>query len=74
MPIWGWFFIAAIVVVAVAGLIVATSALRRKRTERLKEQFGPEYERAAVDAGEPKAAKKELVARERKRDKRTFVH
>ena len=23
MPIWGWFFIAAIVVVAVAGLIVA---------------------------------------------------
>ena len=37
MPIWGWFLIAAIVVVAVAGLIVATSASRRKRTGRLKE-------------------------------------
>src|SRR6478736_5443994 len=48
MPIWGWFFIAAIVVVAVAGLIVATSAGRRKRTDRLKEQFGPEYERTVA--------------------------
>jgi len=26
MPIWGWFFFGAIVVVAVAGLIVAISA------------------------------------------------
>ena len=69
MPIWGWFFIAAIVVVAVAGLIVATSAGRRKRTDRLKEQFGPEYERTVAEAGEQNAAEKELVARERKRDK-----
>src|SRR6476661_6836074 len=69
MPIWGWFFIAAIVVVAVAGLIVATSAARRKRTERLKEQFGPEYERTVAEACEQNAAEKELVARERKRDK-----
>ena len=66
---WGWFFIAAIVVVAVAGLIVATSAGRRKRTDRLKEQYGPEYERTVAEAGEQKAAEKELVARERKRDK-----
>ena len=69
MPIWGWFFIAAIVVVAVAGLIVATSASRRKRTERLKENFGPEYERTVAETGEQNAAEKELVARERKRDK-----
>jgi hypothetical protein len=69
MPIWGWFFIAAIAVVAVAGLIVATSASRRKRTERLKEQFGPEYERTVVETGEQKAAERELVARERNRDK-----
>lgn len=69
MPVWGWFFIAAIVVVAVAGLIVAVSAARRKRTERLKEQFGPEYGRTVAEAGEQRAAEKELVARERKRDK-----
>jgi hypothetical protein len=69
MPIWGWFFIAAVVVVAVAGLIVAMSAGRRRRTERLKAQFGPEYERTVVDAGEQGAAEKELVARERKRNK-----
>ena len=30
MPVWGWFFIAALVVIAVAGLIVAASAGRRK--------------------------------------------
>src|ERR1700754_1648735 len=69
MPIWGWFFIAALVLVAVAGLIVAISASGRKRTDRLKEQFGPEYERTVAEAGEQKAAEKELVARERKRDK-----
>ena len=69
MPIWGWFFIAALVVIAIAGLIVATSAGRRKRTDRLKEQFGPEYERTVAEAGEQQAAEKELVARERKRDK-----
>jgi hypothetical protein len=58
MPIWGWVFIAAIVVVAVAGLIVAISAARRRRTDRLKEQFGPEYERTVAEAGEPEGGRK----------------
>jgi hypothetical protein len=69
MPVWGWFFIAALVLIALGGLIVAASAGRRKRTERLKQQFGPEYERTVADAGEQQAAEKELVARERKRNK-----
>src|ERR1700733_11282953 len=63
MPVWVWIVIAAMVIV------IATSASRRKRTERLKERFGPEYERTVSDAGEQQAAEKELVARERKRDK-----
>jgi hypothetical protein len=66
MPIWGWFFIAALVFIAIAGLIVAAG---RRRTGRLKQQFGPEYDRAVADAGEQQAAEKELVARERKRKK-----
>jgi hypothetical protein len=69
MPVWGWFFIAALVLIAIAGLIVAVSAGRRRRTERLKQQFGPEYERTVADAGEQQAAEKELVTRERKRNK-----
>ena len=66
MPIWGWFFIAALVFIAIAGLIVAAG---RRRTGRLKQQFGPEYDRTVADAGEQQAAEKELVARQRKRQK-----
>src|ERR1700692_2833952 len=69
MAVWGWIVIAAMVIVIAVVLVVATSASRRKRTERLKERFGPEYERTVSDAGEKQAAEKELVARERKRDK-----
>ena len=69
MPVWGWFFIAALVLIAIAGLVVAVSAGRRRRTARLKQQFGPEYERTVADAGDQQAAEKELVARERKRNK-----
>ena len=69
MPVWAWFFIAALVLIAIGGLIVAASSGRRKRTDRLKQQFGPEYERTVADVGEKQAAEKELVARERKRNK-----
>jgi hypothetical protein len=55
--------------IAIACVIVAASARRRKRTDRLKQQFGPEYERTLADVGEQPAAEKELVARQRKRNK-----
>jgi hypothetical protein len=74
MPAWSWVVIAAAVVIAVAlAVIVARSAIRRKRTERLKKHFGPEYERAVGEAGDQGAAEKELVARERKRQKLDIV-
>src|SRR6476660_5689479 len=70
MPIWVWIVIAAAVVVAAAVVIVALMTTRRKRTERLKERFGPEYVRTVTAAGgEPGVAEKELAARERQRDK-----
>jgi hypothetical protein len=73
MPVWGWILIAALAVTAVVAIIVTTAANRRKRTERLKERFGPEYERTVSVAGDEGAAEKELVARERKRDKLDVV-
>ncbi|HEY6576878.1 MAG TPA: hypothetical protein VI029_18565 [Mycobacterium sp.] len=73
MPVWGWILIAAIVVIAAAAIIVARSVNSRKRTERLKERFGPEYERTLGEAGEQGAGEHELVARERKRDKLDIV-
>jgi len=74
MPTWSWVVIIAAVVILVAlAVIVALSINRRKRTERLKKHFGPEYERAVDEAGEQGAAEKDLVARQRKRQKLDIV-
>jgi hypothetical protein len=74
MPVWGWVLIAAaIVVIAAVAIIVTRSANSRKRTERLKERFGPEYERTVGEAGEQGGAEDELAARERKRDKLDII-
>ena len=74
MPVWSWFFIAAAVLIAFTLVLVAVlSVTGRKRTERLKKHFGPEYERAVDDAGDQRAGEQELVARERKRQKLDIV-
>jgi FtsZ-interacting cell division protein ZipA len=69
MPIWGWILIVGAVAIVAVLLVLASSANRRKKTDRLKDRFGPEYERVVSGTGEQKAAEKELVARERKREK-----
>lgn len=74
MPSWSWVVIALAVVIAVAlAVIVVLSMSRRKRTERLQSHFGPEYDRAVGESGDQVAAEKELVARERKRQKLDIV-
>ena len=73
MPVWGWILIAVIVVIAVVAIMVTRAANSRKKTERLKRQFGPEYERTVGETGEQRAAEKELAARERKRGKLEIV-
>jgi len=67
MPVWLWILVIG-AVVAVA-LFLAIAASRRKRTERLRKRFGPEYERTVSETGEQKAAEQELVERERNRKK-----
>lgn len=69
MPVWAWIVIATSVAVVAVLIFVSISASHRKRTKRLKERFGPEYERTVFEAGDQKTAEKELAARERKRDK-----
>ena len=74
MPVWSWFFIAAGVLIALTLiLIMVLSVTGRRKTRRLKEHFGAEYERAVDDAGGQRAAEQELVARERKRQKLDIV-
>jgi hypothetical protein len=73
MPSWVWVAIAVMVVVAAVVLVIAVVVGRRKRTERLKARFGPEYERTVTAAGGEPAAEKELLKREHRRDKLDVV-
>jgi hypothetical protein len=73
MPVWGWILIAAIVVILALAIIVGRPALKRRRTERLREKFGPEYARTVTEAGDQRAAEADLAAREQKRKKLDIV-
>ncbi len=66
-----WVLIAVLVIAALA--VVGWSLGRRRRSTRLKEHFGPEYERTVGELGEQRAAEADLVAREKKRKKLDIV-
>lgn len=62
MPSWVWVLIAVVAVAVVA--VVVWQAVARRRTGRLQQRFGPEYDRT-VGAAESKGdAEAELQARE----------
>ncbi|HZP74127.1 MAG TPA: hypothetical protein VFA97_12200 [Gaiellaceae bacterium] len=66
MPGWVWVLIAAAIVVI---LLAAASwrAMTHRRTTRLREQFGPEYDRTVDDAKSKRDAEADLQAREERR-------
>jgi hypothetical protein len=61
-------WILLIVVVAVIVVLVALLARRRGRRKQLRDQFGPEYERAVAERGDVKAAESDLLDRRRRRE------
>jgi hypothetical protein len=67
MPSWVWVLIAVAVVVVLA--VIVWQALARRRTGRLQDQFGPEYNRTVTDADSKRDAEAELQAREERRQK-----
>ncbi|MGV0814212.1 hypothetical protein ABQF34_19780 [Mycolicibacterium boenickei] len=70
MPTWSWIAIAAVAaIIVLLAVVVGAAMMRQKRSERLKEQFGPEYEHAVETTGGQRAAERELLARERKHNK-----
>src|SRR5215831_9973762 len=64
MATWLWI---VIVIVLVLIAVVAAMAARRRRTEMLRERFGPEYDRAVGARESQRAAEAELRGRERER-------
>jgi hypothetical protein len=67
--------ITVIIVIVVAVVVIAAFVIagyqmaRRKRTERLQEQYGPEYDRAIDQADNQRAAESELVDRSKRHEK-----
>jgi hypothetical protein len=66
MPTWAWILIA----VAAVGLLalVAGVALTRRRTQRLQQRFGPEYDRTVERQGGRRQAEAELGSRVERRE------
>ena len=66
MDTWIWVVIAVVATAIV--LAVIWSALRARRSQELRERFGPEYDRVAADAPTKREAELELRAREERRE------
>jgi hypothetical protein len=61
--------VAIVLIVAAIGLYVFMSWRQKRRTESLRGQFGPEYDRALGDKGDRKSAESDLMARSDRRSK-----
>ncbi len=60
----------AIIVVAILviiGIVIAVVGSRRRRSQQLRQTFGPEYERTVAATGDSSAAERELQARRERR-------
>ncbi len=62
MKTWIWIVIAVVAVLIIAGVVLA--AIRKSRTQRLREGFGPEYDRTVDRADSRSKAEKDLAERE----------
>lgn len=58
-----------VLLLVVAGLLLT----RKRRTEKLEQRFGPEYQRAVEDKGSRSKAEAELLARQKRVDKFNLV-
>jgi hypothetical protein len=72
MPTWAWIIIVLAAAILVAGAIAAYIA-RQNQTRRLRDRFGPEYDRTVSGSGKQRAAEEELAERERKREQLDIV-
>jgi hypothetical protein len=58
--------IAAVAVVIVAAVIVAAVAMRGRRSQKLRDKYGPEYDYTLEKAGDRRAAEETLLDREKR--------
>ena len=66
MSTWLWIVIAIVVLAVVVAAV--SSMIGRRRTERLRQGFGPEYDRTVESTGDQATAEAELRDRQRRHD------
>jgi len=71
MPGWGWVLIVIAAVVVLA--LLAWRMVAGRRTSRLRDRFGPEYERTLDDSKNRREAEAVLSEREKRRDSLEIV-
>ena len=71
MDTWVWIVLAVIVLAAL--VLVAAATMRKRRSEQLREGFGPEYDRVVEDTGDRRAAERELTERRKRHDELEIV-
>jgi hypothetical protein len=64
MDTWVWILIAIVAIAVVT--VAAWISMRKRRTARLKEQFGPEYDRTVQGTDDRAAAESELISRQQR--------
>lgn len=67
MPDWGWIVIGVLVVAV--GAVAAWALRSKRRTERLQETFGPEYQRTVGASDDRRRAESELEERRERRER-----
>ena len=71
MDTWVWIVLAVIVLAAVA--VVAAAVMRKRRSEQLREGFGPEYDHVVEETGDRRAAERELSERRKRHEELEIV-
>src|SRR3954454_8999314 len=61
-----WVLVAIVAIALIAG---AVALMRQRRSQQLREGFGPEYERTIAETGDRRAAESELAERRARREK-----
>lgn len=63
-----WLWIVVVVAVVVIVVLIMSAAIRSRRSERLREGFGPEYDRTLDRTGDRGAAETDLRERQARRE------
>jgi hypothetical protein len=71
MDTWVWILLAVVVLAALVLAVVAAS--RKRRSEQLREGFGPEYDHVVEETGDRREAERELAERQKRHDELQIV-